>query len=968
MPKWIISLRKWILSFFSSMFSFFSGKAARSFGSLIRYLYFLRFSILLWLLPFLLCALNETGARALLSGIVTPVRCVQYLCASFFLIAAGFESLTLARIVLFHGEERFSHEPPLWLVRFFAAERKKEHQWFPRHRWVVESLAPIGSQLPTAAMFVYFFTNGGKEGVAPDQIALGLASGTLLALFFWYAICGFYYLTYQPINQSSDDEPQSATAKTLVLPRWMFFLSDSGKRGRLGDVLEYAKSPDILERVTGFFARFFPISGYKQNRRGLLYEAHYFALVSSGGFFGLYIALCPITAPMPVSFWPLVSSIFYVLGGLMFVRVAHKTVPGGAQLPAREARHLRCWKWVLGIFMLCFSLSIPVLYFIEDAERFPILALVLILIMSAGWLLGGIAFFLDRFRVPVLTLVIMTIVVPRMLHLDFGMDEHYLSIATRQSAATLPTPAEILAAKLQALPADQPLVIVTSTGGGIHAAAWTAAVLEQLEHLFHDNQMPELKSFHDHILLLSTVSGGSAGLYTYLRELDPKLNAGNPQWDRMPIEAECSSLEAVGWGLVYYDIPKSVVPVIPYFLPPSTGVDDLKQQPLSFLHIKDRTWALRRAFARNLNDAYCQTVFEQNTNLSSKFGMVLRNHVLDAHNQNEKNEAELMAGNLNPLDDSIPAFTMNTTTVEGGYRFLSANYRVIPASLSPDLFNPEPAESFLQVYGRSKLPDPPVNQNTANKYADLPLATAAQLSATFPYVSSATTFPSMNHKLGVHFVDGGYYDNDGTASAMEFLRAALDCWGDGRRVQASSSIPNPCELIKQRAGDKDHLPDHPLRIILVEIRNSPDVTPTGQTCCIAWQDIAGGNTPWNLFDQLVAPLQGFWGAGHDSITDRNRNVLLMLMGTYKGRLDLKHFVIDDRSTAPNSTATDKPLTDPLNWSLTPAQQFEVTNTATNDANCARYQQIKSCFLPGAACNESAAPLPVEHNTCRRTHP
>ncbi len=392
----------------------------------------------------------------------------------------------------------------------------------------------------------------------------------------------------------------------------------------------------------------------------------------------------------------------------------------------------------------------------------------------------------------------------------------------------------------------------------------------------------------------------------------------------MPIEAECSSLEAMGWGMVYYDIPKSVVPVIPYFVPPSSGVDDLKQWPL----FKDRTWALRRAFSRNLNDAYCQTVFEQNYNLSDKFRPILRSEVLYAHGQNEKNEAELMAGNLNPLDDSIPAFTMNTTTVEGGYRFLSANYRVLPASLTPDRFDSAPSESFLQVYGRTKLPDPPVSRNSANKYADLPLATAAQLSATFPYVSSAATFPNMHHKLGVHFVDGGYYDNDGTASAIEFLRATLDCWGDARRSHASSP-QSPCAVIDARIKSSG-----PLRIILVEIRNSPDVTPTAQACCIAWQDIASNKVPWNLFNQVFAPLQGFWGAGHDSVTDRNRNGLTLLMGEYKDQLDLKHFVIDDRSTAPNSTATDKPLTDPLNWSLTPAQQYEVTDTATSDERTA----------------------------------
>ena len=78
----------------------------------------------------------------------------------------------------------------------------------------------------------------------------------------------------------------------------------------------------------------------------------------------------------------------------------------------------------------------------------------------------------------------------------------------------------------------------------------------------------------------------------------------------------------------------------------------------------------------------------------------------------------------------MPAFTMNTTTVEGGNRFLLANY-FVPRDNSANPLITKPAYSFLTLY----------SPNAAVPANDLPLATAAQMSATFPFVSSAATLP-----------------------------------------------------------------------------------------------------------------------------------------------------------------------------------------------------------------------------------
>src|SRR5262249_5682248 len=58
---------------------------------------------------------------------------------------------------------------------------------------------------------------------------------------------------------------------------------------------------------------------------------------------------------------------------------------------------------------------------------------------------------------------------------------------------------------------------------------------------------------------------------------------------------------------------------------------------------------------------------------------------------------------------------------------------------------------------------------------DVAPVTAARLSATFPYVSpAARANADLPRSSRFHFVDGGYWDNFGVASAIEFLDQAVE--------------------------------------------------------------------------------------------------------------------------------------------------------------------------------------------------
>lgn len=164
-----------------------------------------------------------------------------------------------------------------------------------------------------------------------------------------------------------------------------------------------------------------------------------------------------------------------------------------------------------------------------------------------------------------------------------------------------------------------------------------------------------------------------------------------------------------------------------------------------------------------------------------------------------------------------------------------------------------------------------------------------------------------------HFVDGGYYDNDGTGSAIEFLRSALD------------GLP---------AGSP------PVHIVLVEIRNSPAASFAPPS----------SNEPWNLLDQLLAPVEAFDGAGHERVTARNRKDLILLKAAYKGKLDLlAHIVIADDCTVQSVH------TDPLNRSLTPLQQEEVVNSAELPMNMEKYAKVRSYFVPAGQLTAASSP-------------
>jgi hypothetical protein len=270
------------------------------------------------------------------------------------------------------------------------------------------------------------------------------------------------------------------------------------------------------------------------------------------------------------------------------------------------------------------------------------------------------------------------------------------------------------------------LTIVAASGGGVQAAAWTARVLTGLHQ---DDGLGA--SFTRSIHLISSASGGSVGAMFFLESFDSTLGAPPLEaLDNVNQAAQASSLEATAWGWVYPDFLRLIFPL---------GVDPLK----------DRGWAMERAWERsllNMEDSVHNTLTQGRSSMLAEWASGVRRGVL-------------------------PATIFNATVVESGSRLL-----VTPLDLSS------------VEYGERDLADRGLAALYGLTGFDIPVITAARLSATFPYVTPiATARPSSRDgRPAWHVADGGYFDNFGVVAAAEWLVTLLGhpdrLWERFRRI------------------------------------------------------------------------------------------------------------------------------------------------------------------------------------------
>jgi Patatin-like phospholipase len=268
--------------------------------------------------------------------------------------------------------------------------------------------------------------------------------------------------------------------------------------------------------------------------------------------------------------------------------------------------------------------------------------------------------------------------------------------------------------------AEDNLVIVTAAGGGAWAAGWTARGLEQLV-----SNRPALRG---EVRLLSAVSGGSVGAAYFIHGMlrdDAAANVPATLHD-IRVRATASSLAAVAYGLAFRDFPRLV----------TGGFYDPHKDRGQLL---EEEWA-RIAAARVVGD-------EVGRRPEARAG-----------------KRALRSLNSSIRDGTIPAPIFGATVMEAGQRLMITPITFAPSVRAPTL------QEFL--FGTAAATPEP----------DLDLWTAARLSATFTYVSPpARSWLDVRPSQREHLIDGGYYDNFGVTSALDWLTPVLEARRAGDR-------------------------------------------------------------------------------------------------------------------------------------------------------------------------------------------
>jgi hypothetical protein len=347
----------------------------------------------------------------------------------------------------------------------------------------------------------------------------------------------------------------------------------------------------------------------------------------------------------------------------------------------------------------------------------PTLGYVLGLVAILSSILGGAAFFFDRWRIPLVAVILLWVA---LINFARPMEHEF---EWQWSTESLPAANRAAEARLAQGP-PRILTVVTASGGGIQAAAWTARVLTGLQQELGPD-------FTRSIALVSSVSGGSVGAWFALSAVaDQGADAG-----AMPGEAleavfaasTESSLEPTAWALLYPDLQRGL-----HLFVPST---------------RDRGWAMERGWLA-----------------------ALRKHGLDPAGRRQDFSAWVRAARAGTL----PGVIFNATRIDDGMplRLATVGRRdgAAPAAqVEAPLIGLDPDFSY-----RHETPEP--------GHLAIPAVTAARLSASFPYVSPIAR-PRRHEDAAKpmrlwHAADGGYFDNNGTVAALAWLYELQRAWGD----------------------------------------------------------------------------------------------------------------------------------------------------------------------------------------------
>ena len=353
---------------------------------------------------------------------------------------------------------------------------------------------------------------------------------------------------------------------------------------------------------------------------------------------------------------------------------------------------------------------------------------------------------------------------------------------------------------------EYPVYIVAAQGGGIYAAYQAAIFLARMQDL--------CPAFKDHLFAISSVSGGSVGAAVFHAALEtvaakaprppaeqPAAAPATPQpvpakpateptepakVEQQPAPPSATGADAIG-------TPPQAGSAAPGQPPPSTEPAKLAVSPCpaitAFLqqqggpNLPDlekpgpHETEVRRILANDLLSPLIGAMLF--TDFTQRFvpwpiGAFDRARAIEASFEaaasrtsadGESPLAKPFLEHWKPASKGGPALLLNTTDAASGKRVVVAPFIV------------QPSDAHRRTGGLAHFP---FWQQTEAGTAiepprDIPLSTAAGLSARFPWVTPAATVTVVDAKTRRHhsirLVDGGYIDNSGLETALDLVHS-----------------------------------------------------------------------------------------------------------------------------------------------------------------------------------------------------
>jgi hypothetical protein len=461
------------------------------------------------------------------------------------------------------------------------------------------------------------------------------------------------------------------------------------------------------------------------------------------------------------------------------------------------------------------------------------------------------------------------------------------------------------------------LIIVAASGGGILAAGWTAQVLTRLHAAY--------PPFAKELRLISSVSGGSVGAAHYVNSLSEivKLNQSEHRAALKAIanDAMRSSLASTAYGVAFPDFKRAIWPF---------WVD----QEFDRARLLEADWRrisnCRQQAIKHSTDAQDFRAFCRQRSEAEQSKRVIFSEWRDQIANGER-----------------PAVIFNATVLETGERVAITPISTLKSKWSGlTLKNGQPyplRHSYARTLNEylaaededsdpGKADQGERKNNTCNGSGyehgyDIDLWTAARLSATFSYVSPAARAvcfdpikgerlpPNPDSTGRLHLIDGGYHDNYGVASALNWIAAALDEY------------------------DTDALPVS--RIALIEIRAKPDIPKST------------ARTEWSA--AWLGPFWGLLSSWGYAQTSANDTSVSELIARFK-----------DRSTKTSDNIQFESFvfvpewSGPLSWHLSTDQKKRLCEAWSSSMNQTTLQNLLA-YLHGSNAQYTTASPPVDLN-------